>query len=246
MKKIFYVLFIVLMVATGCNKEENNVKVLTFEDVPASYLAGPTSAGESIKSGYSGYHDSVTDIRFDSEVTEYGGISYWSSGIAVSQWKDKATAGTTNECSVYGNGGHSGSATFGVSFGATSIYFNTTGAEYVIEEMWVMNSTYAALSMMNGDAFGAKIFSYADGDWFKLTVKGYASNSTVETGTVEFYLADFRTATSPGIVTEWSKVDLTSLGKVHSLKFELSSSDIGSWGMNTPGYFCIDDIVVRK
>ena len=246
MRKIFYALFVVLFVATGCSKEENNTKMFTFEDVPASYLAGPTAEGTNTYDSYTGYHDPLTDLRFDSEGGEYGGTKYWSSGIAISKWTNKEIASYENQCSVYGSGGHSGSNLFGVSYGPTSVYFNTTGAEYVIEEMWVMNSTYTALCMRDGGAFGAKIFSYADGDWFKLTVKGYKSNSSVETGAIEFYLADFRTATSPGIITEWSKVDLSSLGAVHSLKFELSSSDTGEWGMNTPDYFCIDDIVVRK
>ena len=246
MRKSFYVLFIALMVAIGCTKDGDKTIMFTFEDVPSNYLAGPTSEGANTYEAYTGYHDPLTDIRFDSEGGDYGGTKYWSSGIAISKWTDKVTEGYINQCSVYSDGGHSGSDVFGVSYGSTSVYFNTTDAEYVIEEIWVVNSTYAALSMTNGDSFGAKIFSYADGDWFKLTIKGYKSNSTIETGTVEFYLADFRTATSPGIITNWSKVDLTSLGKVHSIKFELSSSDVSAWGMNTPDYFCIDDIVVRR
>ena len=31
------------------------------------------------------------------------------------------------------------------------------------------------------------------------------------------------------------------MGVVDSLTFELSSSDIGAYGMNTPAYFCMDD-----
>jgi len=243
MKKILPILLAAFIIV-GCNKDENNTQVFTFENVPESYLAGPTARGESITEGYSGYHDPLTDLRFDSNVNEY---SWWGSGIAISNWTDKETAGYENACSVYAGGGHSGSDIFGVSYGSTSIYFNTTGAEYIIEEMWVTNGTYAVLSMMNGDSW-AKKFTHADKDWFKLTIKGYKSSSDVETGIVEFYLADFRTAGSPGIITEWSKIDLTSLGKVHSIKFELSSSDndpSGLW-MNTPAYFCLDNIVVRK
>ena len=46
----------------------------------------------------------------------------------------------------------------------------------------------------------------------------------------------------PSLATEWEWVELTSLGAVTTLKFELSSSDNGDWGMNTPAYFCLDEI----
>ena len=246
MRRFFPLLLVALMVVVGCSKDEDNTLVLTFEDVPASYLAGPTSSGENITTGYSGYHDPVTDLRFDSNNVEYAGVQYWDNGIAISNWTDKETESYVNQCSVYSSGGHSNSEKFGLSFGATSLYFNTTGAEYLIEEIWVMNSTYAALCMKNGiESTMTDKFTYENQDWFKLTIKGYNS-SNVETGAVEFYLADFRTAGASGIITNWSKVDLTSLGKVHSIKFELSSSDTGEWGMNTPNYFCFDDVVVRR
>jgi len=33
---------------------------------------------------------------------------------------------------------------------------------------------------------------------------------------------------------------------VGSLKFSLESSDVGSWGMNTPAYFCIDNVGLKS
>lgn len=222
------------------------VATLTFEDVPASYLAGPTSAGENIHE-YSGYHDVVTDLKWESTSTTYDeGVTYWwSHGIAVSQWTDMITPGFTNQCSAYATGGNNDSKTFGVNFSGEPIAFAGAETECVVEEVWVMNNTYAALSMKNGDDFGAKVFNYEDKDWLKLTVTGYDKKNNA-TGTVDFYLADFQTTTSPGIITEWSKVELATLGKVHKLGFSLESSDAGEWGMNTPNYFCIDDIKVRK
>ena len=83
--------------------------------------------------------------------------------------------------------------------------------------------------------------------WLKLVITGKDATG-MTTGKVEFYLADFRnTATPKGIVKVWTKVDLTSLGKVHRLEFSFEGSDVGEWGLNTPAYCCIDDIriVVR-
>jgi hypothetical protein len=98
--------------------------------------------------------------------------------------------------------------------------------------------------MQNGDSF-AKVFSYDDHDWFKLVIEGVDKNGN-RTNTVEFYLADFRTSSSPGIITEWTAVDLSSLGKVAEIRFDLQSSNVGAYGMNTPAYFCFDNLAIKK
>jgi hypothetical protein len=110
--------------------------------------------------------------------------------------------------------------------------------------MFVTNSTYAALSMENGDAY-AKKFGGADGtdpDWYLLTIKGYEKGAY--TDSVNFYLADFRSDNSADdyILKSWAWVDLQPLGTVDSLTFELHSSDVGDYGMNTPAYFCLDNL----
>jgi hypothetical protein len=64
-------------------------------------------------------------------------------------------------------------------------------------------------------------------------------------GSVDFYLADYQFTSNcyDYILHEWTWVDLTPLGDiVKTLHFELSSSDIGAWGMNTPSYFAIDNL----
>lgn len=48
----------------------------------------------------------------------------------------------------------------------------------------------------------------------------------------------------PGILTEWKRVDLTPLGKVHRLNFNMTSSDGEGMWINTPTYFCMDDIAI--
>jgi hypothetical protein len=111
--------------------------------------------------------------------------------------------------------------------------------------------------MLNGDAY-AKKFAYpteatedeeaTPGDWFLLTITAKDKAGAATGEKVEFYLADFRTAESKGVVTGWERVDLSPLGdKVHSLEFSLWSSDTSTYGentyMNTPAYFCFDDVV---
>ena len=38
-------------------------------------------------------------------------------------------------------------------------------------------------------------------------------------------------------------IDLSELGEVAGLQFCMSSSDVGQWGMNTPGYFVMDTMI---
>lgn len=227
--------------------------IVTFEDVEKGYMAGPTSYGDNLypqytgknPAPYTGYTDFTVGLFFNTTV---GGYGFASGGIAISQWNDMTTIGHMNQCSVYGKGGNNGSATFAVSYAPS---FGNSGAfmefdsseEYVIDHLFITNNTYAVLSMTNGDGFGKK-FSYEDKDWMKLTFKGIDANGDVK-GAVDFYLADFRTAKSVGIIKEWRKVDLTTLGKVSKIEFSMSSSDGEGMWMNTPSYFCMDDIAIR-
>ena len=111
--------------------------------------------------------------------------------------------------------------------------------------MAITNSTYAALSMKNGDAF-AKKFSGKDKDFFKVWVKGYAAGKVKDS--LEVYLANFQYADSTQnfIQKEWKTVDLSKFVSIDSLSFKLESNDIGQYGMNTPGYFTVDNIKFTK
>jgi hypothetical protein len=83
-----------------------------------------------------------------------------------------------------------------------------------------------------------------DPDWFLLTITGKDASGG-KTGTVEFYLADYRFEDNSKdyIVENWECVDLSSLGVVKSLEISLNSSDAGVFGMNTPAYFAMDTIM---
>jgi hypothetical protein len=237
--------------------------LIDFESSQISnYLAGPTSYGENLYSDfgagqYIGYADASSGLKMMlNEAPDWmtGELSreFWNGGIAISQWDNMTTAGYLNQCSVYykdaatGFGGYKGSKTFAVNNSNGEISFADGATEATFYYFWVTNSTYAALSMKNGDDY-AKQFTYEENDWFKLIINAYDKNNNPTGTPVEFYLADFRTATSPGILTQWSKVDLTPLGNnVHTLAFDFDSSDASPWGVNTPTYFCFDNIAFQK
>jgi hypothetical protein len=68
------------------------------------------------------------------------------------------------------------------------------------------------------------------------------------TDTIDFFLADYRFSNDANdyIVQEWTTVDISALGYVSKLEFLLSSSDVGMFGMNTPGFFALDNVVYEK
>ena len=47
------------------------------------------------------------------------------------------------------------------------------------------------------------------------------------------------------IQTSWKEISLSELGAIRSLSFSMSGSDSSEWGLNTPTYFAIDNIVVE-
>ena len=188
--------------------------------------------------------------------TSWGG--YWSSGFAYSNMTDSVTSGFTNEYSAKTAIGYSGTANYAVAYcspstttGINTVTVNLTGAAVgmTVSGFYVTNNTYAYNSMKSGDAIGKKFggTSGNDPDWFKLTVKGMHSGS-LTADSVDYYLADYRFADNDSdyIVKTWQWVDLASLGHVDSLVFMLRSSDTGSFGMNTPAYFCIDNFTTNE
>ncbi|MBP5392988.1 MAG: DUF4465 domain-containing protein [Bacteroidaceae bacterium] len=137
-------------------------------------------------------------------------------------------------------GGYDGSATYGVAFTAEfngPCYATLLTEPQVVPGFYITNSSYAYDSMTNGDGFAKK---FEKGDWFKVTITGYDAEDVV-TGTKEYYLADLRDAATAYIINDWRYVDLSGLGEVAKLGFELTSSDLGAYGMNTPAYFCFDN-----
>lgn len=161
---------------------------------------------------------------------------------------DTTTADYTNQFSAVAGSGAQGSSNYAIAnLGAPSVGYagpvTATGAYFT-------NSTYAALSMLNGDSFAKKFggASGNDADWFKLTILAQAAGG-ITTGAVDVYLADYRFADNSldYVMSDWTYVDLSALstlGAFNSLHFALSSSDNGDFGMNTPAYFAMDSLAV--
>ncbi len=236
--------------------------VATFDDLSLdaeSAWRGPAPNGTVVQGPYGdvmqGSFESNGVVFENSAELTYGS---WS-GFAYSNTTDTTTAGYRNQFSAFPGSARSGE-NYGLAFGYAELTGNpptnvgrllglphfSLPAGAGIAGMFVTNTTYAALSMLTGDGF-AKKFGGASGDdpdWFKLTAYGADAAGAVLSASVDFYLADYRFADDSldYIVDDWRYMDLSALAGARTIFFNVSSTDLGVFGMNTPGYFAVDDV----
>ncbi len=211
--------------------------VATFEDLtltPESHWNGVDGSGE-FTSGSASFNN-LYNADWD----------YWE-GFACSNCTDANATSYTAQYNAIAGSGQGGTSNYAVAFvGWETIPTLTFEEPRVFTGLYVTNNGYAYYDMRDGSAFTKKFGGQTgdDPDWFLLTITGIDAND-LPTGTVEFYLADFRSEDNSQdyILDSWAFVDLTSLGTVKALQFTLTSSDTGDFGMNTPAYACIDTLV---
>lgn len=244
LKNLGFIRIFKLVVVVGiifCSSfKSNSQTVATFENLTLSI--DTYWNGSDLSGGFTSGAAFFTN-RYD---TAYGGS--WS-GFAYSSKIDDTTSGYANQYSAITGEGYNSSSNYGIFYYST--YSPTSRIKITTDTVmgfYITNSTWAALSMLNGDAFSKKFGGTTgnDSDWFKITISGYYNGSLLS-NTVDFYLADYRFTDNfqDYIITNWTWVDLTSLGLVDSLEFTLSSTDVGTFGMNTPAFFCLDNFTTK-
>lgn len=175
--------------------------------------------------------------------TQYN-YSYWS-GFSYSRVNAGNVSGFMNQYASKPGTGSGGSEHYAVVYnGFSGDAVVTFGAQVQLSSIDISNTAYTYFSMRDGDQFAKKFggSSGNDADFFKLEIQGFRNNAA--TGSVDFYLADYRFENNSQdyIVDQWTRVNLADLGAIDSLKFALSSTDNGQFGMNTPAYFAMDRI----
>jgi len=244
------ILSVMMMTSVYCQPDNNgDFTISDFENFslePDTFRNGADLNG-SFKSGLAVFRN-----NYDATYGSWTGWSY-------SNMADDTTAGYANQYSAITASGVepvvSEGSTYSVgyipvdfiSMQTLPVAVRFTGnTAHEVEGLYVTNSTYAALSMEQGDDFAKKFGGESgdDPDWFMLSVWGLKGST--ETDTIDYFLADYRFDNNAEdyIIKSWEWIDLSSLGKVDSLMFLLNSSDVGDFGMNTPGYFCIDNLYI--
>ena len=190
----------------------------------------------------------------------YNAYCYWGGGHAISNYSTgdiETYGGFETQLTVYKKGvsglshtggGHNGSDNFAVHYGyMDGSQFNKTenlpaltfadGSEHVIDHMYVNTTTYLLNCLVNGNGLTAKI---GPDDWVKLVATGYDTKGA-KTGETVIYLCNG----PDNIIMDWTKWDLSSLGKVSKVTFNVTGSSDNGYGFSQPAYFAYDDVAVR-
>ena len=251
-------------------EQEDSFNVLTFENSDykgnvtgywTSLIDNPQYNGKLLygeygagATQYSWSDENNTFLKHEFEVDADNYKAYWLGGMAVSNYVDTDLSHSNYDYQLSvpikdektGFGGHEGSENFCVVFCGTNsdnydeaplvnFYFSDETPR-VIDHLYVTLTTYSFGSAKNGDGFAKPL---GDTGWFKVTAIGY--NEQEQTGTTDFYLVK-----DGKYIDEWTKWDLSSLGKVTKVKFTMDGTGKGTYGLNTAAYFAIDDIAVCK
>lgn len=177
--------------------------------------------------------------------TNYYSPYFWG-GFTASNRTDLSQTYTNAQYTAAIGCGYDGSAQYAVAYtyGAQTDVYSADGQPHAITGCYVTNNLWAYQNMLEGDnavtPFGG--YSGNDPDWFKLTATGKDANGQI-LSTLDFYLADYRfdNPEDDYILNTWEWFDLSPLGDVATISFDLSSSKTNSSGMITPAYFCMDD-----
>ena len=255
--------------------QEMELRTLTFEDADAKFSPYELSyCGASISTwsdliaadqymdeliySFSGepyywYDENNTEL-FHTFPYNYGTYAYWGGGHAISNyanWDFETYGDYMSQLTVIGeegDGGHNGSSNFCMHFGyADDSGYNGTeelpsfmfadGKERVIDHIWINNSTYALNCYVNGNGLTDPV---GENDKAWVIARGFDENDEFVTESI-FYLVDG----PDGIVTEWTKWDLTSLGKVWRVEFNMAGTNDNGYGFSQPAYFAYDDVAVQ-
>lgn len=179
----------------------------------------------------------------------YGATNSWGSfsGFNFSNVTDNSNQGFMEDRAAITGMGVDSSANYGVCF--VSIDFMGPNPDQTVPVGAALTDT-AVGKKVAGAYFTNTSYAYyycadpnfaASNYWFKLTIKGYL-NGTQSPDSVNFMLADFSNGNTT-LVNSWEWVDLTVLGNVDSLSFDLSSNDMSSFGLNVPAYFAMDNLI---
>ncbi len=258
MKRFF--LFAMLLAAVACSKDDSLPRAtIDFEGDNWSALSATTAgisySSEFVANGYE-WSDSSTSLSSKALIDDSYGYTYIRGGMLVSSYNsnDITTYGDyskdlyaycANSTSTEKGGGAGGSDNFLIVVGnyddnsngdeRAEIFF-ANGKEHKIMSCMVNSTTYFLNIAQNGNPFSPAL---GENDEIVISATGYNS-AGVETATVEMSFAR-----KGEYVTKWTAWDLSPLGRVASVKFNITGGPATEWGMTTPKYFAIDNIGIE-
>lgn len=247
----------------------NNKQITTWSDLIAEdqygdYILGyGTWMGECIPtddSHYSWYDENNTFLAHDFPLN-YDSYCFAGGGHAISNYVSSDYAEHGNymyQLTAYdkdanglvtSGGGHNGSDNFAVHYGyydgsswnqtteddLPAIYFKD-GEARVIDHLYVCLTTYEYYCLHEGNGLTAPM---GEGDYVIIEAIGHKDDGT--TSKISIRVADYH----DGVIDDWTKWDLTALGEVVKVNFNIIGTNDNGYGFSQPAYFAYDDVAVQ-
>lgn len=175
----------------------------------------------------------------------YTSWGYWG-GFTVSNRTDLNQSGLDAQYTAAAGCGYDGSSQYAVSYtmGVQTEVHAADGQSHTVTGCYVTNNLWTYQDILQG-GYGESPYGGTTGndpDWFKVTATGKNASGQV-VGTLDFYLADYRFSNNEEdyVLNTWEWFDLSPLGSVATISFDLSSSRGSGYNMITPAYFCMDN-----
>lgn len=212
-------------------------------------LYGADGGGFYTDEGVYEWTDEVTSLHSKLN-NAYGSWAYWSGGAAVSNYHcDIANGSSNTQLSLpTETPAHSGDnfiVTYGYSDGSQfatdsrPVFDFQDGVARQVKGLWITNNSYFLHSLTQGDGFNQ---SATDDTFIDVTFEGFDA-AGISQGMVKYRIQDGKKA-----LTDWAYVNLSSLGKINTLKinYEFSKDQDNGYGFAAPAYLVIDDIEIYK
>ena len=247
----------------------NNKQITTWSDLIAEdqygdYILGyGTWMGECIPtddSHYSWYDENNTFLAHDFPLN-YDSYCFAGGGHAISNYASSDYAEHGNymyQLTAYdkdanglvtSGGGHNGSDNFAVHYGyydgsswnqtteddLPAIYFKD-GEARIIDHLYVCLTTYEYYCLYEGNGLTDPM---GEGDYVIIEAIGHKEDGT--TNKISIRVADYH----DGVIDDWTKWDLTALGEVVKVNFNIIGTNDNGYGFSQPAYFAYDDVAVQ-
>lgn len=239
----------------SCDKESGQTSsaTITFEGSEFISATKPYSA-DATPEDYA-WQDKATTLSCKPIFVDSYGYKLYCGGLTISSYNSKDIerfgsyeydlyAYNPSNADSKKGGGHNGSDNFAIfcqieidpTIDTSPVLAFADGKPRTIKGCYVNSTTYFLNVAENGNAFSPAL---GQDDKIILRATGY-DRSDKKTSTTELEFA------RKGSMTKgWKAWDLSPLGEVVKVRFEILGGPSDEWGMKTPKYFAIDDIMVE-
>jgi len=231
---------------TSCSKEDNPVpakQTVTIGFENATLNADGIWCGDENGTKFDNWGSEAFECSYKEDfvnfpVTWTPAWSSWS-GFAVSSRTETTYVNMVpDQFNCIAGGAHGGKNFCVIYTFGESIEFGTA---VTLKGFWYTNDAWTADAILNGDGMSPGKFE-AD-DWFRCVL--YPTPAEGMGGArYELYLAK-----DGDYVKEWKYCDLSDVDafkNIKSISFGFEGTKANDWGVTTPTYICIDDIVIEK